>query len=217
MYNFKEVYNTYLKVIAKHSNRPYKFKINFDGFEQSENFIYSNKVSNFLNRNISVNIEDFFEAPYFVYSDEKYFSLDFYTTQKAVKCYGMYMSQKDTEDPDTTFNLTKINEGLKFIKKFCIDNNLTLEEYLNYRTGKINEFVIHLKNRKISVYNLFSFNNFDLVFLKLDYSILQFILNGTLAKIPIYRAKFYSSIQAKQLSKKGLEIVEKAIKKTLKK
>lgn len=56
--------------------------------------LYVKRIANFLERNPSVDMEEFFDAPYKVYPDGEYFDLKFFTSPKAVSVYKMNKNSK---------------------------------------------------------------------------------------------------------------------------
>lgn len=211
--DIKTLYNTYLRISRSRQNKPFKLRQNWDGFESSENYLQLLKLKNFFDRNVVVNIEDFFTAPYEVYEEDSFYDLYYYSTLSAIKVYNIYCSIKNNLDPDTDIQLESILRGLKFIKKYCIGKKINLIDYLSYKEKDsiMNSFVIHLKEKNISIYNLFPFKNFEKVYGKLDHYALKFILGDVATKIPIYRGKFYGSTKGKKLSVEGLKMIEKEI------
>ena len=212
-----DLYNTYLRISRKKQNKPYKLRVDWNGFEQSEHYIQVLRLKNFFDRNYIVNIEDFFTAPYEVYEENTYYGLDFYNTLAAVKVYNIYCNYRRDMDPDSEVQKNFALKGLKFITKFCIDNRITLSEYIRYTEpeAKVNAFVQHLKEKNISIYNLFAFKDFDKIFSSLDYALVKFILDDIASKISIYRSKFYGSKNLKKISTIGLKAIEKTINQKL--
>ena len=68
------IYNCYLETSRKLNNKPFKYRKDFEGFEEKEEYILVSKLSRFFAKYSNINIKDFFEAPYFVYN-EKYSEL----------------------------------------------------------------------------------------------------------------------------------------------
>ena len=134
-----------------------------------------------------------------------------------VKVYNIYCNYRRDMDPDSEVQKNFALKGLKFITKFCIDNRITLSEYIRYTEpeAKVNAFVQHLKEKNISIYNLFAFKDFDKIFSSLDYALVKFILDDIASKISIYRSKFYGSKNLKKISTIGLKAIEKTINQKL--
>lgn len=215
--DIKLLYNTYLRISRQKQNKPFKLRNNWDGFDESENYVLVLKLKNFFDRNEVVNIEDFFVAPYEVYPEESFYDLHYYITMSAIKVYNIYCSTKANLDPDSEIQINSVLRGLKFIKIFCTENNIKLCDYLNFKQigATTNSFIVHLKEKNISIYNLFAFSDFERVYGRIDRYILKFVLNDVSNKISIYRGKFYGSSKCKQLAIKGLAIIEKEINKNL--
>jgi len=215
--DIKQIYNTFLRISRQKQNKPFKLRQDWSDFETSKGYLPCLKLKNFFDRNYTVNIEDYLVAPYEVYEEEGYYDLDFYNTLSAVKVYNIYCNKKNQLDPDTDIQVNSILRGIKFIKNFCLENNLKLEEYLtHFEQGSIvNSFIIHLKSKDVSIYNLFPLKDFDKHYSKLDFETLRFILNDVPLKISILRAKFFNSTKGRNIAIAGLKLIEKEINKNL--
>ena len=196
----KYVYNCYLETSRKLNNKPFKYRKDFEKFEETDKFIPVNKLSAFFNKFPNINIKDFFEAPYFVYNETQ-FDLNFYLTQKAIKAYTIYQTKFLPDNPDHEQSLLKIKASFLFIYKFCKQNKITFDEYTSFKSpgSQWHDFMIHLKNREISLYSLFVFPKFDSIILTYDSEIKNFTFGDTFQKINFYRTKYYSSLKAKKL------------------
>lgn len=194
------IYNCYLETSRKLNNKPFKYRKDFEGFEEKEEYVLVNKLSRFFAKYPNINIKDFFEAPYFVYN-EKYFDLKFFTSQKAIKSYTAYQNKFLPENPDHEQSIQKIKDSFEFIYNFCRDKNISFDEYTGYvdPTRKWHEFLLHLKYRDICLYPLFIFPNFDKIIKEYDKEIKEFVFGDTFQNINFYRTKYYSSSKAKRL------------------
>jgi len=213
--DIKYIYNTYLRISRQKQNKPFKLRENFEGFETNENYLYVIKLKSFFDRNYTVNIEDFFTAPYEIYEDKDFYNIDFYNTLTAVKVYNLFCNKRNQLDPDNELQINNILRGLKFIKNFCAEKNIPLNKYLlHYEKNSVtSSFLIHLKSKDISIYNLFAFKDFDKHYSKFDFDLLRFILNDIPVNISILRSKFYSSKKGKNIAITGLKIIEKELTK----
>lgn len=212
-----KIYNTYLKVSRTQKNKPFRYRKNFDDFDKEENYLPVLKLKNFFARNPQIKMEDFFLAPYYVFPDSKdsYYDLKFYNSLQAIKTYSLYNKKLMMEDPDSDIQLKKIKDGLTFIKDFCIKNKLSLSDYLHYKSEKTHDFLVHLTQKNISIYNLFLLKDFDKILKTYDFELLTFILNELAARISHFRSKFLSSKKAKLLCSEGLKKIENIIKNNL--
>lgn len=204
-----KIYNTYLKFSRGKLGMPYRVRKHWDGFETSTAFPKINKLKNFFLRNNCVNIDDFFTAPYTVYPGESGFDLDFYSSPKAIKVYSLYVKKQMQLSPDDNFHLNHIFKGFKFILNFCKLNSIQVKDYIRFKEGVQNSFIIHLKERKISVYNLFGFEGFEKYFYSNDPDIVRFTIGEIYDQIPLFRTKFLSSKKAKQLIVEGMKKILK--------
>jgi len=211
MMSEKIIYNTFLKISRSHSGLPYKLRKQWEGFEQTEFFPLVTRLKNFFSRNSSVDMTEFFTAPYTLYPGESGFDLHFYSSPKAIKVYTLAQKKKLLLSPDDDYHLRKIITGLNFIKEYCQDNNIDLDDYLHQKIGIQNTFITHLKERKISIYNLFAFKNFDFILRQHDPDLLRFTLGDMYDNINMFRTKYLNSTKAKILSVKGLEKIKKNI------
>ena len=66
------IYNCYLETSRKVNLQPFRYRKDFEGFEEKEEYVYIAKLGYFFNKFPNINIKDFFEAPFYVYN-EKYF------------------------------------------------------------------------------------------------------------------------------------------------
>lgn len=194
------IYNCYLETSRKINNLPFRYRKDFEDFDKKEEFIYVNKLSNFFGKFESINVKDFFEAPYFVYN-EKYFDLKFFTSQKAIKAYTIYQTKFLVDNPDNDKTIEKIKESFIFLYKFCKEKNITFDNYIDFiqTDNKLNQFFIHLKNRDIILYVLFVFPNFDKTLKNLDNELKELMFGDTLNNINFFRTKYYSSGRAKKI------------------
>jgi hypothetical protein len=216
-HQIERIYNTFLRISRAQKNKPFRYRKNFEDFEKEENYLPVLKLKNFFSRNPKISMEDYFLAPYYVFPDSKesYYDLKFYNSLQAIKTYSLYNKKILMEEPDSEIQLTKIKEGLEFIRDFCLEKEIQLAEYLFYKSEKTHDFLIHLAEKKISIYNLFLLKDFDKVLKTYDFELLTFILNEMASRISHFRTKFLSSQKAKLFCVQGLKKIENKIKITL--
>ena len=206
--NQKKIYNCHLAISRKIKNLPFKQKQNFDNLDESK-VIALKKLEKFISSNKSINIDYFFIAPYKIYPDETYFSLEYYTTLKAITCYTNYMKNLNSEDPDSSESLKRFSDSIKFIFNFCKEYNISVEEYKNHSTGTLPSFIEHLKNHKINYYTLhaLTFSKIDV-----DSDILNFAFGDFWKTFQITRNKFQSSKKLKIFGKQAIEKINEKLK-----
>jgi hypothetical protein len=157
-------------------------------------------------------MEMFFTSPYVVYSADEFFDLQFFLTRKALTCFTLYCKQLETLEADTEENIEKVKESLKFIYKYCVDNNLTLTDYNNLIIGQMPGVLSHLKEFKINFYILHGLNNKQ--FQQVEKDLLEFIIPNFFKTYYITQQNYIKSIKLKKFFKGSLEIIEKQLLKT---
>ncbi|MBC8416789.1 hypothetical protein H8E06_00485 [bacterium] len=205
----KHIYNSYLRISRSRQNKPFKLRKDFSKFEDDKNYKYVIKLNNILNRNKSIQLEDFLNAPYEIYGGDEHFDLKFYTTQRAINLYVTYTKRRMADDIDNDKVIEKIKESLYFIYTFCKDNDITLKEYIEHKTNAMNSFILHVHENKIILYTLFGFNTFEKELNKTSYEVREFILGDLVRNIDRYRKNFQASNKAKGVIRKGLSEIYK--------
>lgn len=207
MDNFEKlIYNNFLEVSKRINNKPLRYRKNFDNFSD-ENYVYINKLSIFFKKFKHINIKDFFEAPYFVNNDN-YYDLKFYLSHRAIQSYTLYNDNYLLNNPDLHQTIEKLKESVKFIYHFCKDKDIKIKDYIHYCSGNYNDFLTHLKERKINIFILFSFKDFEKIVSSLEPEI-KTLYNSNLTKVNYLRTKYYTSSKAKLLINNFKKIVEK--------
>jgi hypothetical protein len=194
------VYNCYLEISRKINNQPFKYRKDFEGFEEREDYVYVARLTNFFNRFPNINIKDFLEAPYFVYN-EKHFDLKFFTTQKAIKAYTNYETNFLPNNPDHNQTVKKIKDSFLYIFKFCQQRKTKFEDYILVKeeNESLHSFLIHLKERNTILYPLFTFPKFDTTLATYDKDIKNLMFGTLFDNINFYRTKYYASNKARKL------------------
>lgn len=151
----KNIYNTYLSTLRKSQNKPFKYRKNFENLDKNL-IITLKKLSIFFNEFDTIDIEEFFKAPFVVYDDTDHLELSYFSSRKAIKAYTHLQTVLATADPDSKYVLTKFVESMRFLKSYCKENSIEPDDYLSHveEGSKIESFLIHLKNKKISFYTI---------------------------------------------------------------
>lgn len=204
----KQIYNNHLVVSRRVKGEPFKIKKNFDNLD-GEVIMNLQKLSRLFTFYPNLNQEDFFMSPHKIYPDDEYYPLEFYTKQKAIKCYTQYVKQLEIQDPDSADSLRRLAESLKFVTRYCIENNLQLSEYEVNIEGTMPCFVEHLKNHKINYYTLHA-----LTFKKpqIESRILDFIFPDFYSVFQKTKNKFFSSTKMKEFAKQAKNKIETKLK-----
>jgi len=205
----KHIYNTFIKVSRGSSGKPYKTRKNFDDLLEKKEYAYLKKLSNFFNRFKHIDVKEFFSAPYELYKDEKYFELDYYTTLKAVKAYSTIVKKNELLDPDEKQQLQSILKSFKFIKKFCHEQNINVDSYVNHKTNNIFSFVLHLQEHQVNFYSLLEFKDTIRNIRLIGPEIIEFMFgNDFYNKIETFRTKYIVSKKARMLGSYALKKIK---------
>lgn len=207
----KQIYNKYLAISRSCANKPFRLRKDFSKFEETESFYYVRKLTLFFTRFPDIDLDDFFRAPYNIYPDvDSVFDLKFYTTQRALKVYTMYMNNKRAQSPDSDDQLFSIKKSIQYIVKFCANNNIKIFEYPKHTTGCVPSFVEHVKRGKVSLYVLFGFPDFEKVIQTMDSDVIDITLGNMHKNLPTFRTAYYASSLAKKFITAALTKVSKA-------
>ena len=191
------IYNNFF--ISSRLGKPFKIKKDFSNLEE-EKVVALQKLSRLFNNYPNLIQEDFFMAPHKLYPDESYYPLEFYTKPKAIKCYTQYRKQLEIQDPDSPDSLRRLAESLKFVVKYCVENDLQLSDYEVNIEKSMPCFVQHLKDHKINYYTLHS-----LTFKKpqIESRILDFIFPDFYEVFQKTKNKFFASQKMRDFAKKA--------------
>ena len=205
----KQIYNNHLVVSRTVKNQPFKIRRDFSKIEEDK-IVALQKLSKLFTNYPNLIQEDFFEAPYKIYTDEDiYYPLDFYTKPKAIKCYTQYMKEVEVRNPDAVESLKRLVQSLTFVTKYCIEKGISLGEYETYMEGTLPCFIEHLKHHKINYYTLHA-----LSFTKpnIETRILDFIFPDFYVLFQKTRALYFNSSKMKEVAKKAKIKIDKKLK-----
>lgn len=87
----KAIYNVYLKESRSAKNQPYKLRKDFSKVNSTITLCLK-KLSDFFIKHKEIKPNDFFKAPYSVYPEGDTFDLKFFTTQKAISVYKIFIN-----------------------------------------------------------------------------------------------------------------------------
>jgi len=203
--NFEQaIYNTHLRVSRSIRNKPFKLKKDFTSIEP-ETELYLKKLSAFFKSHTDIKMDDFFKSSYIIHKDEPYFDLKHFTSLKAIKAYTVYQKQNESLDPDNDDQIEMTKSSIKFIHNFCKEQEIHFSKYLEHKTNNINTFLLHLKERKINIYSVIAFKDFDKIFKTFDYEVLRFMFNEEfINNISTFKIKYLNSDRCKSLITKSL-------------
>ena len=207
----KECYNLYLTTTRSCINKPFKVRENFDGFEETDEYIQVRKLVRFFAQFRQIKPRLFFSAPFKLYKDLSYVPIKFYTTHKATTVYSTYMKQLQEESPDSDHNIQFIKNSLKFIGMFCYKNKISIEEYITYSGGSTYSWMKHIKEHDVSIYTMFYFTNLIDIIQTTPKDELELFLGNIVSNISEYKTRYDTSKNARRIIKEGFSRIGKAI------
>jgi hypothetical protein len=208
----KNIYNTYLKVSRSRQNLPYRFRKDFTDFVDTDKYVYIKRLGSFFNKFPHIDMDNFFEAPYDIFEDQGSYDLKFYTTPKAVRMYGLYIKKINDMAPDSDIQIEFIKKSLMNLYTFCRDNNHTLDQYTQHKINDIHVCIMHLRERKVSIYVLLCLPNFDQVIGSYPQSRLEFTLGKKFAnELAHSKIRLYNCKRVREVCKDGLSKIKKLL------
>lgn len=212
----QNIYNTYLKTSRSRKNLPFKFRKNFSNFQDTEQYVYVKKLGLFFNKFPHIDMQMFFDAPYEMYPEDDSYDLRFYITPKAIKMYSLYIKQIDAKKPDSDEQIDFIKKSLMNIFVFCRDNNLQLSDYLNHKTNNVHTFIMHIRERKVSLYILLCLPGFGEIIESYPNSQLEFTTGKKFQEeLANYRTSLYNCMKVRAICNDGLSKIKKILIKTI--
>lgn len=210
----KNLYNTYLRISRTARNKPYRSRQDFENFKD-EDHINLRKLISFFTKFRNVSSEDYFRAPYEVYKDHERFDLSYYTTQKAIKAYTLYMQQKEEQDPDNPEQLKFVTDSFRFIALHCLKNNIPVEKYLWFSSGAVRDWLHHYKSHNVSVYALLIFPELDVIIHNLPPDERELFI-GESGNVIKFRERLAKSTECKRVVYQSYEKIKKFVAQNLK-
>jgi hypothetical protein len=195
----KQIYNSHLAISRKIRDKPFRIRKDFSDLDKNKLDILAS-LERFFNSYSNIKIDEYFTAPYVIFEDDDYFDLDFFLSSKAKKAYSQYMKKIEIDDPDSEGSLKRLADSLKFIKNFCKEKSLTLENYPVYIESNLPCIVEHLKNHKINMYTLHALGVSKI---EVENRILDFIFSDFWITFQKTKNKFYLSKKMKEFAKQA--------------
>lgn len=153
----KLLYNKHLAVSRSLKNKPFKLKKDFSDLVDTSKHKFLKRISTLFKKHPEIDFDVFFQAPYKLYPDVEYFDLEYFSTMRAVKAYTTYKNQIFLQDPDT--QIENVEESLRFMASFCIENDLYFHQYPYHRTADLFSWMSHFKQNKINAFSMMEFND----------------------------------------------------------
>lgn len=208
----KRIYNTYLKF--SRYGKPYQYRKNFDNLSD---YIILNlkKLETFFSKYPHININNFFEAPISIYPDNPYPKLDYFNTRVAIRVYSLFNKKKEDENPENQSD--SIKEGFSFMGMFCIKNKITIDQYLNHKTGITPTWLDHYRQRKINPYCLMEIGDIIRTLDDIPSDVVDLFSENFNNKIVTFKVRYNQSNKTIALVKQATNKIREFVKKQLQK
>jgi hypothetical protein len=121
---------------------------------------------------------------------------------RAVKAYTTYKKTLFLQDPD--LQLDQVKESLRFIAKFCIENNLHVHQYPYHRNTDLYTWMIHYKQNKINIYSIMEFSGVLSAVQTLAEDLQKFFVSDFVEQFKTLYMYYNSSQELKPYMKKAL-------------
>jgi len=189
------IYNSFIRAYRSANSAPYRLRKNYETLPAE---IKSNleRIKLFFD-SYEIDVDDFFDAPYFLYKDTKFFSFEYFLSRKAIKSYSDFQKQILMMGPDHPRNLIKIRNSVVFIRNFCKSVQISPSDYLKYGKDKVPFFITHLKDRNVSIYFLMGLDGFESEFFAFESNLLNFIVPDFYENFELYNKKYLTSQNAR--------------------
>lgn len=207
--NEQQIYNTYLRVSRTARGQQWRPRKDFEGFTDTKDGYYVQRLAMFFGKFPQIHVDDFFQAPFSLYPDEKFFGLNFFITQKAINAYSVYNKQKQEESPDAANQLDFMMKSMAFIGKFCQENQISLANYLDFKIGISYAFAIHYKHKRISIYSLLFFPKFEKNVYLLEPDERMLFFDSDSPNFTKFKTRLHISSKAKPLLQTGFHRIDK--------
>lgn len=211
----KTIYNKHLAVSRSSRNKPFSLRNNFEQIKDDPKIsIPLKRLSVFFTKHSDVNFDTYFLAPYALYPDVQYFDLSYFASPRGIKSYTIYKQQLLKTSPDEQIN--EVKESLVFITRFCIENKISLTNYITFTKNKIEpEWFYHYKTNKINLYSLMEFENLSIFINKLPLDEKELLLGDFGVNFFTYKNKYNNSKELKPFLQKAFFKIKLFIDKDL--
>lgn len=211
----KEYYNMYLAVSRSSRNKPFTLRKNWDNFDGTEDHLHATRMAKFFQQFPQIKARTFFKAPYELYKDINHIEIKFFTTQKAIGAYTVYMRQMQEESPDSEHHIEFIKNSLRYIGMFCIKNKIPLEKYHTHSGGSTYSWMKHVKEHNISIYVMFYFPDIFGIIRSTPNDELDLLLGNVAIGLASYKNRYDTSKEARRVIKEGFKRVKGVVDKAL--
>lgn len=204
----QQIYNCHLKHFR--NGCAWKPRKDFSDITSSTH-LFLQKLSAFFEKFKHIDLDDFFGAPRELHPDEPTPPLKFFITRAAIKSYSMALKLRLDRSPDK--QIESIKKGLEFIILFCLEKNISFEDYPLFKQDYNYVWLEHYRTNQINPYCLMEVLNFT----RLSEQAEGAVWNSDLVdNFFTFRSRYHNSKDAKQVVKEGTKKIQNFLKEKLK-
>ena len=96
----QHIYNTWLATTRKAINKPFRLRRDFSKLDETTKTSLL-RLEQLFNKHKSIDMADFFVAPFKIYSDNQHIPIKWYTTMKAINIYKIHKNNNLKNKPNT--------------------------------------------------------------------------------------------------------------------
>lgn len=199
------IYNKFIAITRSKQGKPFKLRKDFINFEKEPAYIHIKKLAVFFNKHSNINIDDFFAAPFEIYEEPGEVYLDYYTTRAAIRSYSLARKKKEDLSPEKLHD--EIKESLRFIGMFCLQNNISIKDYIFHNTGCTLSWMQHYRERKINIYSLLEMGDLTTSISSVPADELALFFDNAHNLLAAYKSRYYNSSATVSLVREGTKRV----------
>lgn len=91
----KRIYNTWLATTRGNCNKPFKIRKDWKGFTDKPEYLTIKKLAKLFKVYNNIDINEWFIAPYKIYTEKVQYDLKYYTQMRNYTTYRLYKQKKD--------------------------------------------------------------------------------------------------------------------------
>jgi len=203
------IYNAFLKAYRK--GQPFQPRKDFSKISPTI-LLSLKKLNAFFGKFKHITPNDFFSAPNVLHPDEPCPPIDFFITRAAIRAYSLSMKKKEDESPEK--QMDKIKESFQFLAKFCFDNKIPLEKYLQFKISNMPIWMQHYREHKVNPYSLMELGSLD-TFKLLAEDEKALWAGNFFENIDSYKIRYFNSPKTKNFVREATKKVKEFLKKEL--
>lgn len=205
----QRIYNSYLFAARAADNKPFRPRKDFSRLD-SKKHTELNKLETII-KQLNVSPSVFFRNIYELCGNG-YKDLGFFATSAALKLYTQSSKLNELKSPDSDISIEHTKTALLFIAKFCKQNDISVNNYLDSRSASHYNYVVHLKEHSVNFYSIHCFEKNGYVMNKEDKELVQFLIPNFDKLYNLTKVKYLNSKKLRQTATLILSKIKEKVK-----